>query len=173
MLSHQFSLFFALSLLSAIVPKASPFVATPPSPTTTTKFSRSTKTTQLHIYRLVQEAISEAELICAVDPNCADCKVAWDIVEELEAADSHRHQDQLSSQASPQQTSNDHLSMDFVALMGSFDILSQKIDMKMDQLIATCEKLEDLGADPSVTELSQLAEQMKRGLEYVNNKLRE
>lgn len=119
----------------------------------------------LHLYQSVQEAINEAQRICAADPSSSECKVAWDIVEELGAAESHIMQQD--------QTQDNNQSMDFVALMGSFDILSQKIDGKMDQLIATCDKFENLGADPSVAELSRLAQEMKRGLAYVNNKLRE
>merc|ERR1719213_249649 len=57
-------------------------------PWTTTKSTSSS--TILYLQRSVQDAIVEAERICAIDPSSNECKVAWDIVEELEAADSHR-----------------------------------------------------------------------------------
>lgn len=114
--------------------------------------------TQLNLYESVNEAIAEAQRICANDPSSPECKVAWDIVEELEAADSH-------NQALAQQTQPDGQSMDYVAMMGSFDILTQKIDGKMDQLKATTEKLQSLGAsDPSVAELARLSDEMKATL---------
>ena len=37
----------------------------------------------------VEDAIAEAQKACAEDPTSGECKVAWEIVEELEAADSH------------------------------------------------------------------------------------
>jgi hypothetical protein len=154
----KFLLVSTVCFLSAIS-KASAFVASPPP-----SHGGRLTTTTLHLYQSVQEAIAEAQRICAADASSPECKVAWDIVEELEAADSHK-------QKGEQQPANQ--SMDFVALMGSFDILSQKIDGKMDQLIATCDKFETMGADPSVAELSRLANEMKQGISYVNNKLRE
>lgn len=118
----------------------------------------------LNLYRSVEDAIAEAQRICRESPDCPECKVAWDIVEELEAADSHRQ-----NQASGEEDRSE--SMDYQALMASFDILTQKLDGKMDQLIATCDKFGEWGADPSVTELSQLAKQMKEGMAYVKNTL--
>lgn len=122
--------------------------------------------TGLQLYKSVEDAISEAQRICADDPSSPECQVAWDIVEELEATDSRRQ-----AQVRAHDMDQAH-SMDYVALMGSFDILTQKIDGKMDQLIATCDKFEALGADPSVAELSRLAEEMKRGVAYVKDTLR-
>lgn len=121
--------------------------------------------TRLNLYSTVEDAIEEARRICDEDPNSPACQVAWDIVEELEAADSHKDaQDRIRD--SP-------YSMDFEALLRSFDILTAKLDIKMDQLIATCDKFEEWGADPSVAELSRLAEEMKRGMAYVKETLRQ
>ena len=120
------------------------------------------ETTRLNLYATIEEAIAEAQRICSIDPNSQDCKVAWDIVEELEAADSHRGE-MMPVDMSP----------DLVALMNSFDILVQKIDGKMDQLVATTIKMQELGADdPAVAELGARAEDMKNILAYVNEKLR-
>ena len=120
------------------------------------------------MYREVEDAISEAQQICLANPGSPQCKVAWDIVEELEAADSHLP---TSARASTTTTTTSSQSMDVQALMASFDILTTRLDTKMDQLIATCDKFEEWGADPSVVELSQLAQQMKVGMAYVKNRL--
>lgn len=121
--------------------------------------------TRLHLYNSVEAAIAEARRICDENPDSPACQVAWDIVEELEAADSHKDdQNRVRGQ---------HYTMDYDALLGSFDILTTKLDNKMDQLIATCDKFEEWGADPSVAELSRLAEEMKRGMAYVKNTLRQ
>lgn len=118
--------------------------------------------TKLDLYATVEEAIAEAQRICATDPTGQACKVAWDIVEELEAADSHRGE---IRGANP--------NADLVALMASFDILVKKIDGKMDQLMATTVKFSELGAtDPEVEELYARAEDMKNILAHVNEKLR-
>jgi hypothetical protein len=122
--------------------------------------------TSLNLYRQVEAAIAQAHQICREDPGCSECKVAWEIVEELEAADSH-----MQAQANQEGASSS--SMDFQTLMASFDILTKQLDGKMDQLIATCDKFEEWGADPSVAELSQLAKQMKVGMTYVKNRLNE
>jgi CP12 domain len=118
----------------------------------------------LKLYREVEAAIAEAQIICGQRPDSPECKVAWDIVEELEAADSHK---QVVSASSDDVAS----AMDVQALLASFEILTHKLDGTMDQLIATCEKFEEWGADPSVVELSQLAHQMKEGMAYVKNRL--
>jgi CP12 domain len=120
----------------------------------------------LNLYREVEDAISEAQQICLVNPDSPECKVAWDIVEELEAADSHM-QAPVNHEGTPPPSSL----MDVQALLASFDILTNRLDDKMDQLIATCDKFEEWGADPSVAELSQLAQQMKVGMAYVKDRL--
>ena len=161
----KLSLIRSLSLLFA-ASKVRAFVVLPATTPRAGSTSFSSPST-LGLYTTVEEAISEAQRICANDPSSPDCQVAWDIVEELEAADSHR-----LAQSQSDDFDQSSRSMDYMALMRSFDILTEKIDGKMDQLIATCDKFEDLGADPSVAELSRLAEEMKQGLAYVKDTLR-
>ena len=109
---------------------------------------------KLHSYESVEAAIADAQRICASDPTSPECKVAWDIVEELEAADSHQGGFDAPS-----------ASTDLTALMGGFDILIKKIDGKMDQLKATTDKLAELGeTDPSLAELGARAVDMKQAL---------
>ena len=116
-------------------------------------------TTQLYMmYDRVEEAISDAQRICAQSgPESRPCRVAWDIVEELEAADSHRGQDLGGA---------NHMSPDGeAAMLSSFEILLQKMDGKMDQCMATTEKLSDLGLrDHSIAELHRCSMQMKEAI---------
>ncbi len=121
--------------------------------------------TRLFLYNSVEAAIAEAQRICDENPDSPACQVAWDIVEELEAADSHKDDQDRAREP--------HYTMDYDAMIRSFDILTTKLDTKMDQLIATCDKFEEWGADPSVAELSRLAEEMKRGMAYVKDTLRQ
>ena len=124
-------------------------------------------TTQLFLYATVEEAIAEAERICAQDPSSPECRVAWDVVEELEAADSHRSLHTEGGGYSTSDVMQDPAdTMDYAAMKGSFDILMQKIDGKMDQLMATTNKLAELGAvDDSILELGARAEDMKLALQ--------
>ena len=155
------SIFWVLCLVILVVEPVGAFVRP-----TTTKLA----TTRLQLYKSAQDAIAEAQRICAQNPNSRECQVAWDIVEEFQAADSHTRKQQPQQYQQQQQQP----SMDLVTLLESFAILSTKIDGKMDQLKATCDKFEELGAhDPSVAELGRLAEEMKRGLVYVNHQLRQ
>lgn len=130
-------------------------LSSPSSRTGTCSIRHSTK---LRLYNKAEEAIAEAERICAADPASQECRVAWDIVEELEAADSH--------QGGMASTRIDD-SPDVSALMGSFDILLSKIDGKMNQLAATTENLAEMGArDPSIEELHQRAYEMKEAIAH-------
>lgn len=113
------------------------------------------------MYRTVEEAIAEAQRICEQDPTSNACRVAWDIVEELEAADSHQGQSMDADGG-----------VDTAALVGSFDILTQKIDGKMDQLKATVIELEAMGAPGNMAELARLADEMKFALEDARAALR-
>mmetsp|Transcript_11461 Transcript_11461/g.14189 ORF Transcript_11461/g.14189 Transcript_11461/m.14189 type:complete len:147 (-) Transcript_11461:244-684(-) len=133
---------YALSLLAST---ASAFVVSPSCPRSSIS---------LNLYDRVEDAIAEANRICAADPSSPECRVAWDIVEELEAADSHKG-GYTTTDVSP----------DIVAFMGSLDILMRKIDGKMDQLKATTDKLEEMGStDPSIAELGARAIEMKYAL---------
>lgn len=124
-------------------------------------------TTQLNLYASVEAAITEAQQICAAQGQGSEaCKVAWDIVEELEAADSHKKKPMMPANTTP----------DLVALMGSFDILVAKIDGKMEQLKATTEKFHELGAsDPAIglEELYHRADEMQKQLAHVQRSLRQ
>mmetsp|Transcript_3859 Transcript_3859/g.8851 ORF Transcript_3859/g.8851 Transcript_3859/m.8851 type:complete len:171 (+) Transcript_3859:7073-7585(+) len=127
-------------------------------------------TTKLNLYASIEDAITEAQRVCAMNPESQECKVAWDIVEELEAADSHR--DAAGRQIAPDMTPT-NMSPDLVAMVASFDILSQKIDGKMEQLLATTNKLQELGADdPAIAELGARAADMRQVLAYVNENLK-
>lgn len=145
---------------SLFVGSSHAFVASSSSPATTTT---TTTTTQLDMYRTVEEAIAEAQRICEQDPTSNECRVAWDIVEELEAADSHQGQQSMHA---------DDGGVDTSALVGSFDILTQKIDGKMDQLKATVMALEAMGAPGNMPELARLADEMKFALENARAALR-
>jgi hypothetical protein len=156
-----FSFFTVASSLNVLVP---------PSLSVHRQASIPVSTTRLNLYASTKEAIAEAQRICAVDSNSKECKVAWDIVEELESADSHRAN---ASRQNIAQAGITNMSPDIVAMVNSFDILAQKVDGKMDHLKATTDKLQELGADdPAVAELGARAEDMKQLIAYVNDYLR-
>jgi len=113
------------------------------------------------MFETVEEAIAEAKRVCAEDPTSSDCKVAWDIVEELEAADSHQ-----GGFKAPQAVS---AADENKALANSFDVLSQKIDAKMVQLKSLNDLMAAKGTD--LSELSSLADQMTAALASAKSKL--
>ena len=119
------------------------------------KKTTSSSTTQLKLQKSVQDAITEAQRICAVDATSNECKVAWDIVEELEAAESHR--------SSASSGTGEELGPDIETFLDSLDVLTKKIDGKMDQLKGISYKLQELGAtDPSIGDLAYQADVMKQ-----------
>eukprot|EP00339_Tiarina_fusa_P024431 CAMPEP_0117055122 /NCGR_PEP_ID=MMETSP0472-20121206/38205_1 /TAXON_ID=693140 ORGANISM="Tiarina fusus, Strain LIS" /NCGR_SAMPLE_ID=MMETSP0472 /ASSEMBLY_ACC=CAM_ASM_000603 /LENGTH=155 /DNA_ID=CAMNT_0004770981 /DNA_START=80 /DNA_END=547 /DNA_ORIENTATION=+ len=123
--------------------------------------------TRRYLQQTVEAAITEAQQICASEGAGSEaCRVAWDIVEELEAADSHKN-----TVSSPANTSPD-----FAVLMDGFDILCAKIDGKMEQLKATSSKFHELGAsDPALglEDLYERAEEMQKALAHVQRSLRQ
>jgi hypothetical protein len=126
----------------------------------------STSLTELSLYASVEAAITEAERICAMNPDSDECRVAWDIVEELEAADSHK------SSVSPEAVeAAAEVGMDTTALLGSFDILTHKVDTKMDQLMTTADQLHSMGAPGEMQELVRLAQEMKVALRITRDAL--
>jgi hypothetical protein len=138
---------FALPLLACT---ASAFMV---APATSPRHSM-----KLHMFETVEAAIAEAQRICANDPSGPECKVAWDIVEELEAADSQRGAFSAPNTAAPADAQ-------LANLMGSFDILMTKIDGKMDQLKGTTERMGQLGSnDPYLAKLGYRADEMKQAL---------
>lgn len=113
--------------------------------------------TRLQLYNSVEAAIDDAQRICAANPNSPECKVAWDIVEELEAADSHR-----GVAAPPEALS---LSAEYASLVQSYDILRLKTERKMDQLKSLIMRMEELGVtDVTVARLANLSDEMKFAL---------
>jgi hypothetical protein len=114
------------------------------------------KSSELNLYNSVEEAIGEAQRICSEQGGDSEaCRVAWDIVEELEAADAHR------TPAHP--TTQQELS--YGPLILSLDLLSAKIDRKMDELNKLSQSLVEAGAGPEVERLAYASEEMKGILE--------
>jgi len=111
--------------------------------------------TKLNLYQSVEEAIADAQRLCAEDPNGERCKVAWDIVEELEAADSH--QDGVTA---PNE-------LNYEPLFYAMNILSTKVDRKMDELKALSIQLGP--AHPSIERLAYLTDEMKEALAEVRS----
>ena len=109
----------------------------------------------LHLYKSTKDAIAEAKMICFEEgPNSERCKVAWDIVEELEAADSHvRSEPSVANELS------------YSPMVDSLEILSSKIERKMDELKNLSEGLAQYGAGPEVERLSYASDEMKSCLE--------
>ena len=122
-----------------------------------------TAITELQMYESVEAAIAEAQRICADDPSSDECRVAWDIVEELEAADSHI--------GGPTAVGETDMDASATLMLGSFDILTQKINGKMDQLRATAEQLESMGAPGDMPELVRLANEMQVALANARSEL--
>mmetsp|Transcript_12043 Transcript_12043/g.20468 ORF Transcript_12043/g.20468 Transcript_12043/m.20468 type:complete len:169 (+) Transcript_12043:87-593(+) len=126
------------------------------SHTNKTNNHSSYRSSELNLYNSVEEAIGEAQRVCNEQGGDSEaCKVAWDIVEELEAADAHR------TPATP--TSQQELS--YGPLIMSLDLLSAKIDRKMDELNKLSTSLVEAGAGPEVERLAYASEEMKGILE--------
>ena len=77
--------------------------------------------------------------------------MAWDIVEELEAADSHR----ATSPWNGEQQTN------YVPLLDSLSLLSAKLDRKLDELHALSAQLAEAGAGEEIERLVYASEEMK------------
>lgn len=111
---------------------------------------------QLNLYNSVEEAIAEAQRIGYEQGTDSEAyKVAWDIVEELEAADSHR-----SPTTTPVQQE-----LSYGPLITSLDLLQDKIDRKMDELNKLSRSLVEAGAGPEVERLAYASEEMRMILE--------
>lgn len=110
----------------------------------------------LNLYNSVEEAISEAQRVCNEQGGDSEaCRVAWDIVEELEAADAHRTPVNPTSQQE----------VSYGPLIMSLDLLSAKIDRKMDELNKLSTSLVEAGAGPEVERLAYASAEMKEILE--------
>ena len=111
---------------------------------------------QLNLYNSVEEAIAEAKRIGYEQGTDSEAyRVQWDIVEELEAADSHR-----SPTTTPVQQE-----LSYGPLITSLDLLQDKIDRKMDELNKLSRSLVEAGAGPEVERLAYASEEMKMILE--------
>ena len=117
----------------------------------------SNNNSSLHLFRSAQEATAEAEYICHVEgPHSERCKVAWDIVEELKAADSHDR---------TQSSSHGPNELSYSPLVLGLDVLSNKIDKKMDELRKLSTELAGYGAGPEVERLIYASDEMKQILQ--------
>ena len=149
-----------LSVALSAFNSASAFVVSPSQSTSLIAASkRTTTTTTLNLYQSAQQAIVDAQRVCAEQGAGSEaCKVAWDIVEELEAADSHKN----VAPARQGPVGSQMQQPDYLAFMASFDILAAKINGKMDQLKATTDSLQQMGVtDPNIVELGLRAQDMK------------
>lgn len=153
-------IFVQLRLSTMKIPCLLPLLASTAFAFAPTTISSSRPATHMSLYDRVEEAIAEANRVCAQSgPGSKECAVAWDIVEELEAADSHRGRPMQGGEGAV------NMSPDGQALMSSFNILLAKIDGKMDQALATTEKLAELGLrDPEIADLHQRAYEMKEAV---------
>ena len=97
-------------------------------------------------------------------PNSEECRVAWDIVEELEAADSR-------VRSSEQQQSMGANELSYSPLVDSLELLSVKVERKMDELKALSEQLTAYGAGPEVERLQYASDEMKQILAEARSSL--
>ena len=122
--------------------------------------SRHSSSTRRFLFDTVKAAIAEAQRVCADNPNSQECKVAWDIVEELEAADSHK-----TSNTQQQAATGISANAEYNSLLDSFDILSTRTTDKLQQLQQVTLRLEDLGVnDPAVSQLYDLSDELTRAI---------
>lgn len=112
----------------------------------------------LNLFRSAQEATAEAERICLVEgPHSDRCKVAWDIVEELKAADAH-----------VRTPSAEQGGFNYTPMVNSLEILTSKLDKKLDELRKLSEGLAEAGAGPEVERLIYASDEMKQVIEEAN-----
>lgn len=110
---------------------------------------------ELNLYRSAAEAISEAERICMVEgPSSTRCAVAWDIVEELKAADAHDR--------TPTTGVNE---LSYVPLVQGLDILSSKLERKLGELKNLSTQMAESGAGPEVERLIYASDEMTQVLQ--------
>lgn len=86
-------------------------------------------------------------------PGSERCKVAWDIVEELKAADSH------------ERTNPRPIELNYYPLLEGFDLLSNKVDKQLDELRNLSTQLVEVGAGPEVERLIYASDEMKQILD--------
>lgn len=113
------------------------------------------KSTALNIYRSAAAATSEAEYVCMVEgPHSDRCAVAWDIVEELKAADA----DDRTETAGAHELS-------YIPLVQGLNILSDKLGRKLGELKKLSTQMAEAGAGPEVERLVYASDEMLQILE--------
>ena len=126
-------------------------------------------TTRLDLYASVEEAIAEAQSVCEQHgPDSEQCKVAWDIVEELEAADSHRSDAAAATAASWEEKQTNYL-----PLLEGMDVLTAKLDRKLYELHNLSKQLAEAGAGDEIEQLVYASDQMRGLLENAKSKIAE
>ena len=109
--------------------------------------------TALKLYRSAAEAIAEAERVCAMEGAGSDrCKVAWDIVEELKATDAHVRKQDTTQTFDP----------GYYPMVNSLELLTEKVDRKMDELKKLSTELAQAGAGPEVERLVYASDEFKQ-----------
>eukprot|EP00970_Alexandrium_tamarense_P008870 scaffold1727_cov198-Alexandrium_tamarense.AAC.12 len=93
-----------------------------------------------------------ANLSTKLTPPKPSTTSPWDIVEELEAADSHK--DNVEQRQLP-------TDINYYPLIQSLDILSQKVERKMDELNKLSLQLAEAGAGEEIERLVYASEEMK------------
>lgn len=125
--------------------------------------------TQLALYASVEEAISEAQNVCSqYGSDSEQCKVAWDIVEELEAADSHRTDTAVALASSWEEKQ-----VNYLPLLEGMDVLSAKLDRKLYELNNLSRQLAEAGAGEEIEALVYASEEMRVLLENAKKKVQE
>ncbi|KAL3809707.1 hypothetical protein ACHAXA_009401 [Cyclostephanos tholiformis] len=144
--------------IAALVPATLAFMHDGETPQLRCNAARSQERSRkpnLNLFRSAQEATVEAERICYLEgPESERCKVAWDIVEELKAADSHDR----TQAPGPSELS-------YSPLVQGLEILSTKIERKLDELRSLSAQLAEYGAGPEVERLIYASDEMKQILE--------
>ena len=94
--------------------------------------------------------------------------MAWDIVEELEAADSHR-----SDAAAAQAASWEEKQVNYLPLLEGMNVLSAKLDRKLYELHNLSKQLAEAGAGEEIERLVYASEEMRGLLENARGKIEE
>lgn len=155
--------------MAVICPSLHAFhLPTTPKVITNANYHRPT-TTKLDLYDNVEEAIAEAQYTCNDYGNGSEpCKVAWDIVEELEAADSHK-----SDAAAVQAASWEEKQVNYLPLLEGMDVLSEKLERKLVELYNLSKQLAEAGAGDEIERLVYASEEMMGLLESAKVKVQE
>ena len=94
--------------------------------------------------------------------------MAWDIVEELEAADSHK-----DANAAVQAASWEEKQVNYLPLLEGMDVLTSKLDRKLVELHNLSAQLAEAGAGEEIERLVYASEEMRGLLETARGKISE